>query len=187
MQYACTCRCLLLCMGVQKMNLWGVLPVNFNHSLLATPFLVLWFAVTVVHRSVIINATQVGVGLGMKLAQSCIPTSWSIHDSGLEMKQNMKVMNINHICFRYLTFKFKSCGDIIFIKYNLQLLLSESLGSNGGGVWCGLLGHADTQLHICRDMALEWSWSVKVRSMTVLKFIFYLVKSLSQTDKRLHE
>jgi len=63
-------------------------------------------------------------------------------------------MNIKQICFTYLTLKL--CGDIIFIlKYNLQLLLSESLGSNGEGVWCGLLGHADTQLHICRDMALE--------------------------------
>jgi len=60
-------------------------------------------------------------------------------------------MHINHICFTHLTLKFKLCGDDILtinyiIKYNLQLLLSESLGRNGGGVRCGLSGHADTQL-----------------------------------------
>ena len=68
-------------------QLLGVLPVNFKHSLPATPFLVLWFAVTIVHRSVIVNATQVGVGLGMKLAQLCTSASWSINESGLEMNK----------------------------------------------------------------------------------------------------
>ena len=180
MQHAWTYGCLLFCMGVQKMNQWGVLPVNFNHSYSISCPLVCIDNST---QKCYVNANQIMVGLGTKLAESCIPTSWSITESGMEMKQNMKVMNINHICFTHLTLKSKLCGDIFWqytiINYNLQLLLSESLGSNGGGVWCGLSGHT------CRDMALEWSGSVKVRSMTFLKFIYSLlfsVKGLSKMD-----